>query len=92
MPNKSYVYLLNIEPSNLVFLRFKNTEFDEIIKKPRDQNSKPLEIENKVDLKLLINKYKCDDILQSREQENVLKDMDFYHLQENIKDNYWIRG
>ena len=92
MPNKSYVYLLNIEPSNLVFLKFKNTEFDEIIKKPRDQNSKPLEIENKVDLKLLINKYKCDDILQSREQENVLKDMDFYHLQENIKDNYWIRG
>ena len=92
MPNKSYVYLLNIEPSNLVFLRFKNTEFDEIIKKPRDQNSKPLEIENKVDLKLLINKYKCDDVLQSREQENVLKDMDFYHLQENIKDNYWIRG
>ena len=92
MPNKSYVYLLNIEPSNLVFLRFKNTEFDEIIKKPRDQNSKPLEIENKVDLKLLINKYKCDDILQSREQENVLKDMDFYHLQENIKNNYWIQG
>ena len=32
MPNKSYVYLLNIEPSNLVFLRFKNTEFDEITK------------------------------------------------------------
>ena len=56
MPNKSYVYLLNIEPSNLVFLKFKNTEFDGIIKKPRDQNSKPLEIEDKVDLKLLINK------------------------------------
>ena len=56
MPNKSYVYLLNIEPSNLVFLRFKNTEFDEIIKEPRDQNSKPLEIEDKADLKLLINK------------------------------------
>ena len=56
MPNKSHAYLLNIELSNLVFLKFKNTEFDEIIKKPRDQNSKPLEIEDKVDLKLLINK------------------------------------
>ena len=27
-----------------------------------------------------------------REQENVLKDIDFYHLQENIKNNYWIQG
>ena len=31
MPNKSYVYLLNIEPSNLVLLKTYNTEFDEII-------------------------------------------------------------
>ena len=29
MPNKSYAYLLNIEASNLVFLRTYNTEFDE---------------------------------------------------------------
>ena len=27
-PNKSYVYLLNFEPSNLVFLKTYNTEFD----------------------------------------------------------------
>ena len=33
MPNKSHAYLLNIEPSNLVFLKCKNTEFDKIIKK-----------------------------------------------------------
>ena len=31
MPNKSYAYLLNIEPSNLEFLKTYNTEFDEII-------------------------------------------------------------
>ena len=31
MPNKSYVYLLNIKPSNLVLLKTYNTEFDEII-------------------------------------------------------------
>ena len=30
-PNKSYAYLLNVEPSNLVFLKTCNTEFDEII-------------------------------------------------------------
>ena len=27
--NKIYAYLLNVEPSNLVFLRTDNTEFDE---------------------------------------------------------------
>ena len=27
MPNKSYPYLLNVEPSNLVFLKTYNTEF-----------------------------------------------------------------
>ena len=29
MSNKSYVYLLNVEPSNLLFLKTCNTEFDE---------------------------------------------------------------
>ena len=31
MPDKCYGYLLNIEPSNLVFLKTSYTEFDEII-------------------------------------------------------------
>ena len=57
-PNKSYAYLLNIEPSNLVFLKTYNTDFDEIIITFRDQNRRPLEIEDKVNLTLLINKYK----------------------------------
>ena len=30
-PNKSYAYLLNVEPSNLVFLKTSNTEFDVIV-------------------------------------------------------------
>ena len=42
-PNKSYVYLLNVEPSNLVFLKTYNTEFDEIIITFMDQNGRPLE-------------------------------------------------
>ena len=58
MPNKSYAYLLNIKPSNLAFLKTYNTEFDEIIIKFVDQSSRPLKIEDKVNLTLLIEKYK----------------------------------
>ena len=54
--SKSYASLLNVEPSNLVFLRTYNTEFDEIIKTFTDQNGRPLEIEYKVNSTLLIKK------------------------------------
>ena len=55
-PNKLYAYLLNVEPSNLVFFKIFNTEFDEIIIAFTDRNGRPLEIEDKVNLTLLINK------------------------------------
>ena len=55
-PNKSYAYLLNVEPSNLEFLKTYDTEFDEIIITFTDQNGRPLKTEDKVDLTLLINK------------------------------------
>ena len=84
MPNKSHAYLLNVEPSNLVFLKTYNIEFDEIIITFTDENVRPSEI---VNLTLLINKQKLRDILQNQEQKNMLKDMDFYHLHENIKKN-----
>ena len=56
MPNKSYAYLLNIDASDLVFLKTYNTEFDEIIKTFTDQNGRLLGIEDKVNLTLFINK------------------------------------
>ena len=56
--NKSYNYLLNVQPSNLVFLKTYNTEFDEIIIIFTDQNGRALELENKLNLTLLINKQK----------------------------------
>ena len=56
IPNKSYAYLLNVELSNLVFLKTYKTVFDEIIVRFADQNDRPLEIEYKVSLTLLINK------------------------------------
>ena len=40
----------------LVFLKNYSTEFDEIIITFTDQNGRPLEIEDKVNLTLLINK------------------------------------
>ena len=56
MPNKSYAYLLNVEPSNLVSFKTYNTNFDEIIITFTYQNGRPFEIEDKVNLTLLINK------------------------------------
>ena len=41
-PNKSYAYLSNVEPSNLVFLKTYNTEFDEIIITFTDQSERLL--------------------------------------------------
>ena len=73
-----------------------NTELtyntDKIIITFTGQNGRPLEIEDKVNLTLFISKQKCDDILSNKEQENMLKDIGFYHLQENIKNNYWIQA
>ena len=56
MPQKSYAYLLNAKPSNSVFLKTYNSEFDKIIITFMDQNSRPLEIEGKVNLTSLVNK------------------------------------
>ena len=55
MSNKSYGYLENVEPSNLVLLKTYNTEFDEIIITFMGQNGRLLEIEDRISLSLLIN-------------------------------------
>ena len=55
-PNKSYAYLLKVEPSNLVFLRTYETDFDEIIINALNESGSLLEIEDKFNLILLINK------------------------------------
>ena len=48
--------MLNVDPSNLVFLKIYYTGFDEIIITFTDQNNRLLEIEDKVYLTLFINK------------------------------------
>ena len=52
---KSYAYLLNVEPSSLVFLITYNTDFLQIIITFADQNSRPLEVDN-VNLALVVIK------------------------------------
>ena len=58
IPKKSLAYLLDVEPSNLVFSKTYDTEFDEILITFIAQNGRPLEMENNVNFGLLINKQK----------------------------------
>ena len=46
VPNKSFGSLLDISPSNHIFLKTFNSEYDEIVVWFTDQNSKLLEIED----------------------------------------------
>ena len=46
IPNKSFGCLLDISPSNHIFLKTFNSEYDEIVVWFTDKNSKPLEIED----------------------------------------------
>ena len=60
---KIWSIISNVEPSNLVFLKTYNIELDGIVINFTDENGRLLEIEDKVNLTLLINKEKCDDTL-----------------------------
>ena len=50
VPNKSFGSLLDISLSNHIFLKTFSSEYDEIIVWFTDQNSKPLEIEDRINL------------------------------------------
>ena len=50
VPNKTFGSLLDIHPSNHIFLKIFNWEYDEIIAWFIDQNRKPLEIEDRINL------------------------------------------
>ena len=52
--NKSFGSLLDISPSNHIFLKTFNSEYDEIIILFSDQNSKPLEREDRINLIMVI--------------------------------------
>ena len=54
VPNKSFGSLLEISPINHIFLKTFNSEYDEIKVWFTDQNSKPLEIEDKINLTMIV--------------------------------------
>ena len=48
VPNKSFGSLRDISPSNHIFLKTFNSEYDKIVLWLTDQNSQPLEIEDRI--------------------------------------------
>ena len=53
-PNKPFGNLLEISPTNHIFVKTFNSEYDEIKVWFTDQNSKPLEIEDRINLTMVI--------------------------------------
>ena len=54
VPNKAFGSLLEISPTNHVFLKTFNSEFQEIKIWFTDQTSTPLEVEDKINVTLII--------------------------------------
>ena len=54
VPNKPFGSLLDISPTNHIFLKTFNSEYNEIEVWFTDQNSKPLEIEDRINLTMVI--------------------------------------
>ena len=54
VPNKSFGSLLEICPTNHIFLKTFNSEYDEIKVWFTDQNSQPLETEDRTNLTIMI--------------------------------------
>ena len=54
VPNKTFGSLLEIPPTNHVFLKTLNSEFQEVKIWFTDQKSKPLELEDKINITLII--------------------------------------
>ena len=54
VPNNPFGSLLEISPPNHIFLKVFNSEFQEIKVWFTDQNSRPLEVEDKINLTLIV--------------------------------------
>ena len=54
VPNKRFRSLLEMSPTNHIFLKTFNSEYDEIIVWFTDQNSEALEIEDRINLTVVI--------------------------------------
>ena len=54
VPNKPFGSLLEISPTNRIFLKTFNSEYQDILVWFTDQNSQPLEVEDTINLTLVI--------------------------------------
>ena len=54
VPNKPFGSLLEISPTNHIFLKTLNSEYDETVVWLTDQNSQPLEIEDRINLIMVV--------------------------------------
>ena len=77
VPNKPFGSLLEISPANHIFLKTFNTEYDDIEVWFTDQNSKPLEIEDRINLTMVIKYYK-NEIFNQTERQNTCKTIWLY--------------
>ena len=68
IPNNLFGKLLNISPKNFIFLKCFDSEFSFIEIWFTDQNSKPLETEDKIDITLVINLSMTRYSVQPRDQ------------------------
>ena len=57
VPNKPFGSLLEISPTNFITLKTFNSQFQAIEVWFTDQNSEPLEIEDRISLTLVIEQY-----------------------------------
>ena len=70
-----------------MFLKIYNIEFDDTTIAFTDQNGRPLEIEDKVNLTLLINKLKSHVILKARTRK-CIKEYGFLSLTRKLSKKY----
>ena len=59
VPNKPFGQLLEISPTNFIFLKTFNLEYQAIEVRFTDKKNQPLEIEDRTNLTLVNKWYKC---------------------------------
>ena len=92
--NKSFGSLLDISPSNHIFLKTFNSEYDEIVVWFTDENSKPLGIEDRINLTMVIKYYiKMRYSIEPRDRVYVkgYRFLSFARSMSNMKKNLLIR-
>ena len=90
VPNESFGQLLNISPKYFIKKKF-DSDLLNVVVWFADQNSKPLEIEDKINITLVINQsitYKSDTH-SVKPRENICKRLWIFNFCERYGQKYW---